>query len=57
MLGPPGQDLKRIWGNGHFQRMMLGRPGYFKPALFSHLHHLQCVAGNFSHRHAFIHTF
>ena len=48
VVGPPGEQLKRVWRNRHFQRMMFSCPGDFKPHAISHLHHFQRM---FLHRH------
>ena len=48
VVSPPGEQLKRIWCNRHFQGMMFSRPGDFKARAISHLHHFQRVL---SHRH------
>ncbi len=49
MCSPPGQYLKRIGRNGHFKRVMLGRPGNIKATLVGHFHHIEGVTFDGGH--------
>ena len=53
---PPGEDLERVGGDGHFQGVVLGRPGDVEAAVLRHLHHLQRVARHLAHVEAVVHA-
>ena len=56
MPGPPGQQLERVWRNGHFQRVMFRCPDNFKSGLIGHFDHREGVVTYLVHigirRHA-----
>jgi hypothetical protein len=46
---PPGQNLEGIGSDGHFERVMLRCPDDVESPCICHLHHLECVMGDFIH--------
>ena len=46
---PPGQNLERVGGDGHFECVVFRCPDDVKSSCICHLHHLERVAGDFIH--------
>ena len=56
VLGPPGQQLKRVRRDGHFKGVMLCCPDHFKSGPIGHLHHLKGMIPDLRHIGAVVHS-
>ena len=56
MLRPPGEYLKGVGRNRHFQCMVLRGPDNVEAGLIGHLHHFQRMLHDIVHVGAFVHA-